>query len=840
MTTINNNTATVQESRNRYNELLQAALNSIKRRKTDKTAQEPEEVTTQQPEEDTTNATDVTTTATPTQQPEPVATPEEVTTPTEASKPEEVTTRKTTKTRRAKNASPKPLGRDIYHIFTDKYSKWPSLLNSGVYHDPEGYALLSDNQILIGSKLDYNSAWSGKLIKEDGAPTNYHRLSELPSLLEHRLTWGAVYTIDPDTITKKIKEVRDEAKYNKAREIFGDELSISELNEELKYNRDARREATKATKYRFVELTLPQVGKVFTSKENLERFVKTSKWLALSELRIKENKIQFEGEAGFVLACVCTEDPVYSAESLFIKIGLTDAMIPTGADAMIPTGEGATQAPEDTPAIEEETPATAPQATEEDTTTVPEATAETPVQEPEEVTTEEDATPAPADTEEEEKQKRREADNITVLKYCIEHYGEVGADYLDTLDYTQATEQVYSTKRGNTTKVTERFYSIDGRTIYGLHRRYNKNGKRAKFVVFEDGQIIEERTYGKNNNTYKAELRCAQTQGSIVRYGVEDGKVTRAEYLLTKDDKKPLSVVFDDTNRPATPRDLPAPAPTKTAKETTKEYPATTVQEQPTSKTATAPTPEATPVPEEVTTVTTSKQDDTTPYWLLLDNELRAQQQEQALATPEKSEPEEQAEEPDNEETDDTEEVVFLKGAELDKAIDEYIKKHEYLCDMLDIKYYKSHYYYYITPDGYIVKLDKKKPRRNLYIADEGPFYESYAKGEVTDRSIFFSHNLETLSDFDRDRLESTACCRVKRTKDGTLSISTYDMRPEYEYDEETKTYKEVPAKKPTPRELAVYVAAWDAYEADQRARLEKYWKRYSDKVCVNTYWADR
>lgn len=664
-TTYNTNATNVQDARNRYNALLAQALERIKARKTDETAQQPEEVTT--------TATDVTTTptqqpreafekvgdvmgigvykytrnanqseeVTTTEQPEPVATPENVTTETtEESKPEQVTTRKTTTTRRTKTASPKPLGRDIYHIFTDKYSKWPSLLNSGVYHDPEGYALLSDNQILIGSKLDYNSAWSGKLIKEDGAPTNYHRLSELPSLLENQLTDGAVYTIDPDTITKKIKEVRDEAKYKKAREILGDDLSISELNEELKYNRDARREATKATKYRFVELTLPQVGKVFTSKENLNRFVKTSKWLALSELRIKENKIQFEGEAGFVLACVCTEDPVYSAESLFIKIDLTDAMIPTGADAMIPTGEGATQAPEDTPAIEEETPATAPQATEEDTTTVPEATAETPVQEPEEVTTEEDATPAPADTEEEEKQKRREADNITVLKYCIEHYGEVGADYLDTLDYTQATEQVYSTKRGNTTKVTERFYSIDGRTIYGLHRRYNKNGKRAKFVVFEDGQIIEERTYGKNNNTYKAELRCAQTQGSIVRYGVEDGKVTRAEYLLTKDDKKPLSVVFDDTNRPATPRDLPAPAPTKTAKETTKEYPATTVQEQPTSKTATAPTPEATPVPEEVTTVTTSKQDDTTPYWLLLDNELKAQQeeQEQAPATPEKSE----------------------------------------------------------------------------------------------------------------------------------------------------------------------------------------------------------
>lgn len=67
MNTSYNNHTNVQENRNRYNELLQAALKRINDRKTDETAQEPEEVTT--------TATDVTTT-TPTQQPESVATPE--------------------------------------------------------------------------------------------------------------------------------------------------------------------------------------------------------------------------------------------------------------------------------------------------------------------------------------------------------------------------------------------------------------------------------------------------------------------------------------------------------------------------------------------------------------------------------------------------------------------------------------------------------------------------------------------------------------------------------------------------------------------------------------------
>ncbi len=952
MNTAYNSTTTVQESRNRYAALLTQALERIKARKTDKTAQEPEEVTT--------TATEVTTT--PTQQPEPVATPEEVTTeeptattiPTEAIKPEEVTTTRT------KTASPKPLGRDIYHIFTDKYSRWPSLLDSGVYHDPNGYALLSDNQILIGSKIDYNSARSGELVKEYGT-TGDGRLSDNASLLKARLTEGAVYTIDPDTITKKIKEVRDEAKYKKAREIFGDDLSISELNEELKYNKDIRREATKATKYSYVEFVLPKIGKVYTSKENIDRLVKVSKQLALSELRVQENKIQFEGDAGFVLVCVCTEGLNYRAENLFVTIDLTDAMTPTEEDA--------TPAPEDTPAIEEATPATAPQPTPEDTTTTPE----------------EVATQAPATD-----------DRITVLKYCVEEYGEIAADYLDTLDYTQATEQVYTAKRGNSTKVTERFYSIDGRTIYGLHRRYGKNGKRAKFVVFKDGQIIEERTYGKNNNSYKAEVK--RNDGSI-RYQVEDGKVTRAEYLLTKKEIKPLSVEFDDSNRPETPRDLPAPAPSKTTKEASKPVPATEkdvpsksrrqiidemrreeenkisnyilpliaamrketgeqwnvpkygvvivteknipwyfryfnyLKTQPArdieaienearklraqlemriksdgkflpygakilniaeeyisviielysakghnggsiseiemhdiigkqiryaieafDKTGDkffgiknmaidfrnvaniynnlksehdAKRPATTSQqPEEVKEVTTSKQEDA-PYWLLLDQELQAQQ-------------EEQAEEPDNEETDDpeeverTEEVVFLKGAELDKVIAEYSERNN-----LDIEYQNKRYYFYATADGYIVKLDKNKPKSRLYIADEGPYYDSYRKGEITDRTIFFEQNMDILGDYSRQRLESPVNCNVRRTITGDLSIDPFG-KIEYSYDPATGKSEEIPVKHPTPRELAVYVAARDAYEADQRARLEKYWKRYSDKVSVGTYWADR
>lgn len=774
-TAYNTNTTTVQESRNRYNALLAQALERLKARKTDETAQEPEEVTTK---------------------------------PTEASKPEEVTTtRKTTTTRRTKTASPKALGRDIYHIFTDKDSRWPSMFDSGVYHDPEGYALISDNVILIESKLDYKDEYSGKLIKENGteSKSNTQQLSKYKEICK---PIGRKYAIAPKEVEERIKATETEEKRTALCKLFGKDMTPEEVKEELKYNKEARAYANAMTKHQFVKLLL-QTGDIYTSYKHLKRAIKVAKTLGTESISSENNILQLAGEGGRVIVAGVVTSTGCDKSMDPLTIDLTDA----------------TPDPEDTTAIEEATPATDPQEPEEVTTT------ETPVQEPEEVTTEE-VTPAPADIEEEEMRKRREADDITVLKYCVEHCGEVGADYLDTLDYTQAEAREYRSVKGGVSKPEQKYYTTEDGIIYGLFRRYNRNGKRAEFVVYQDGQIIEVRTYGKNNNTYKAELRCTQTQGSIVRYEVKDGKVTRAEYLLTRDDKKPLSVVFDDSNRPETPRDLPAPAPTKpTSKETTKE----TTKEEPA-------TPETTTATEVTTTSTDQPEDEPTPYWLLLDNELRAQQeeQEQAPATPEKSE-EEPAEEPapDNEETDDPEEVGFLKGAELEKAIDEYIEKTEYLSERLDLKFYKSHYYYYITTDGYIVKLDKSKPKKDLYIPDEGPFYESYAKGEITDRDIFFAKNMKTLDKYMRERLETPVLCSVRRTMMGDLSIDPFG-RTEYSYDPSTGKSEELPTKRPTPRELAIYVAAWDAYEADQRARLERYWKRYAHKVCVNTYWANR
>lgn len=488
---------------------------------------------------------------------------------------------------------------------------------------------------------------------------------------------------------------------------------------------------------------------------------------------------------------------------------VTTTPTPTQQPEPVATPENVTTEPTEASKPEQVT-ATAPQATEEDTTPTPEATAETPVQEPEEVTSEE----GPELTVE------QEDDNAPVLLDLVKRYGNVGADYLDTLDYTQAEACEYRSVKGGVSKPEQKYYTTDAGTMYGLFRRYNRNGKRARFAVYQDGQMIEARTYGKNNSCYYVDI---QYNGGKFGYNVKDGKITGGTYEIPG---KLIIVRFNDTNRPATPRDLPAPAPSKataketTSKETAKEEPATTVQEQPTSKPA--PTPEATTAPKEVQPVTTSEQeDDTTPYWLLLDNELRAQQKEQetALATPEKSE-EEPA--PATEATEDPEEVVFLKGAELNKAIEEFAGKNG-----LDLKEQKRYYDFYATADGYFTKLRKQKPRKDLYIADAGPYYDKYESGEITDKDIFLSQNMRDASFRQQMPLYTP--------ESGKLECGLFVAVCRYETAIQT-----VPSRPASPREFTVYKAIYELYLSDYRTRLEKYWERYSDKICVNTYWRDR
>lgn len=152
-----------------------------------------------------------------------------------------------------------------------------------------------------------------------------------------------------------------------------------------------------------------------------------------------------------------------------------------------------------------------------------------------------------------------EEDKIILLRSLVESGGYIGAYYLEYLDYTQATEQPHRTVIIGGAEYTELYYttgSPDGLRSqkFGLSRCYDSNGRRAIFTIYRDGQIIETRTYGKDNSTYNAKIiRDTSTMSCTIQYQVEDGKVTRAE--LTRDGNT-ISVEFDDTNRPATPLEL--------------------------------------------------------------------------------------------------------------------------------------------------------------------------------------------------------------------------------------------------------------------------------------------
>lgn len=771
------NTTTVQESRNRYNTLLTQALKHINRNKTDKTAQEPEEVT--------------------------------ATAPT-----------KTTKTRRTKTASPKPLGRDIYHIFTEKLSKWALLFDKSVYHDPEGFALLSDNVVLIESKLDYKEENSGKLIQEDGTESkkDMQLFSKYKDICRPA---GGKYAVTPKEIEERIKGEEFARKKRVICSILeSDDVTDEEVKIHLKNNKDVRNYVNEQTKCQFLKLLFLAGESIYLYTKHLKRALKVAKILSTNSISDANNILQLTGEAGRIIVAGCITRPEDENSMNPLIIDLTDA----------------TPAPEDT-AIEEATPATAPQPTEEDTTTAPEEVAtETPVNESEEVTTEEVATTAPEVVTTAE-------DDATLLRNLIDQYGNVGADYLDTLDYSKATEQEPRTVILRRAKVTEREYKIDipdrvgNPEVYGLSRCHNRNGKRAMFTVYKDGQAIELRWYGKNNNTYNTEVRF---DGGTLEYNVTDGLVTRAE--LVRDYVSVYSVAFDDTNRPATPRDLPAPAPTKTtSKETTKEEakeePATTKQEHPTSKTATAPTPEATPVPEEVTTVTTNKQDDTAPYWLLLDNELKAQQEEQEQETtpaPEATKQEEPIHAPQ-----------MLK-----KMIEEHKKRIKdgtatesiYNADALQTEVLTpkrakellggcfSNYKTYILVDGtHIVETDRPTLKNTLYIDDESPEYKEYQRGNISAVELYRDDMISMYGSKGKIKAveDNPATLTVDSARYKVLSFNLY-RRADYVY------------RRANPDEVEIYKAAMRASHEAFTKRLDSYIRRYGKKIYVHSYWANR
>lgn len=747
-TAYNTNTATVQDARNRYNALLAQALERIKTRKTDKTAQ---------PEEVTTTATDVTTTATPTQQPEPVATPEEVT-----------TTRKTTKTRRTKTETPKALGSKIYKLYPrvdGAKTRNGVMCQDIIYHDPAGYAVVTDNKTVTASKLDYQEEYKGKAITASGDEHPFvEALKTYRTLLP---VADKVYTIDLDSLKESVQACNVRGEY-------------------------------------YIVLKYPDGTMQVTHTASLLNALQIASKLQVTKLTSDDTKIQLSSDYGLVLmACprfsnreedyhdgTEPHDPALDIKTI---IDLTDVI--TATEDTIPDKPETTQ------------------------TDKPETT----VQEPEEETTEEETTAT---------------DDAILLRDLMEQYGNVGADYLDTLDYTQATEQEPRKEMFIRAEVTKKEYTTDKTDLagnpqtFGLSRCHNRNGKRAIFTVYKDGLAIELRWYGKNNNTYKGYIRY---KGGILRYEVEEGKVTRAERETIWDNK--ISVEFDDDNRPETPRDLPAPAPSKaTSKETAKEEPATTEEEQPTSKTATAPTTEEVTAPEEVQAVTTSKQeDDPAPYWLLLDNELKAQQEEQETvpATPEKSEEEPMhapqmlkkiIEEQKRRAAEGTNTIPLKTavGMTTEVLTPKRAKELRGDCDT-DLNTYV------LVGGTHVVRFDRPELSNTLYIDDESPEYKEYSRGNISAVELWRNDAMRLHNPArDLDTIKRIPnCLRVLRGKDNVLEYSKYG-KARYGY------------RLANPDEVEIYKAAAAAASEAFTKRLDSYLKRYGSKIYVHSYWADR
>lgn len=224
-----------------------------------------------------------------------------------------------------KTASPKPLGRDIYHIFTEKQSRWGIIFDKSVYHDPEGYALLSDNVVLIESKLDYKEEYSGKLIQEDGTESknDMQLFSKYKDICRPA---GGKYAVTPKEIEERIK---GEELARKKRVICSilesDDVTDKEVKTLLKNNKDVRDDVNEQTKTQFVKLLLPAGESVYLYLRHIKRALKVAKTLSTDCISTANRIFQFTGESGRVIVAGCIVRPEDENSMNPLIIDLTDA-----------------------------------------------------------------------------------------------------------------------------------------------------------------------------------------------------------------------------------------------------------------------------------------------------------------------------------------------------------------------------------------------------------------------------------------------------------------------------------------------------------------------------------
>lgn len=138
------------------------------------------------------------------------------------------------------------------YVSTDKSR--PTVL-MGVYHSPDGYAVSSDGQVLIASKLDYDPAMKGEVVDKKGS-----------KIVGRYPNWQSVVVNHPfklkggvQMLAEKMKAIQErfDAEYNRSKEA-GEKITKKELNDDP---------------YCSVSLLLPNNRIVFLSVGNARRFV---------------------------------------------------------------------------------------------------------------------------------------------------------------------------------------------------------------------------------------------------------------------------------------------------------------------------------------------------------------------------------------------------------------------------------------------------------------------------------------------------------------------------------------------------------------------------------------
>lgn len=180
-----------------------------------------------------------------------------------------------------------------------------------------------------------------------------------------------------------------------------------------------------------------------------------------------------------------------------------------------------------------------------------------------------------------------------------------------------------------------------------------------------------------------------------------------------------------------------------------------------------------------------------TPYWLLLDNELKEQQEETTKMTTEVLTPQRAKE---------------LRG-DCDTDLNTYV----------------------LVGGTHVVRFDRPELSKTLYIDDESPEYKEYQRGNISAPELYRDDAMR-LNDPARDldtikRIPN--CLKVLRGKDNVLEFSKYG-KTRYGY------------RIATPDEVEIYKAAAAAASEAFTKRLDSYLKRYGKKIYVHSYWANR